>query len=348
MAPGGAFTVPSLAAWVTVLSTPAPSLPRPSSIGAHSWCGPAKGSSISDSTAAARATRHADAGPSERRTHDAHNVVPAAPHRRTDRRTRRGRRSNRRRAATADAKVPQNAPAELRGASPMCRWMASLASRCLAPTITQREDLADSGQSLFRDGTAGQILLTASSRHCETSAVPRREHGDLCHPTCHLLSEARCVQHDSVRTRSLVSRASWGPPTSVRNRLRPLKVATRVRIPLGGASHASPRHGRRRAGSGRPRARRISADVPRPCQNEPMVAWARPPDGRGPAGGLLPTSRDYDGPVDHDDRSRSAASFFAETDAAIPSPARGGRARRSAPPAPSSAPCGSASEVGDD
>jgi hypothetical protein len=114
----------------------------------------------------------------------------------------------------------------------MCRWMASLASRWVARTITQRQDVADSGQSAM--ATTGQILLTAHSRHSfETSAVPRREHGGLCHPTCHLLSETRCVQHDSVRTRSLVSRASWGPPASVRTRLRPLKVATRVRIPLG-------------------------------------------------------------------------------------------------------------------
>ena len=54
-------------------------------------------------------------------------------------------------------------------ASPKCRCMASLASRCLARTITQRHDVADSGQSAM--ATTGQILLTAHSRH--SSRPPR-------------------------------------------------------------------------------------------------------------------------------------------------------------------------------
>jgi hypothetical protein len=50
-----------------------------------------------------------------------------------------------------------------------CWWMASLASRYFARTITQREDVADSGQSAM--ATTGQILLTAQSRN--SSRPPR-------------------------------------------------------------------------------------------------------------------------------------------------------------------------------
>ncbi len=50
--------------------------------------------------------------------------------------------------------------------------MASLASRCFARTITQREDVADSGQTAM--ATTGQILLVAHSPH---SSRPRRRRG---------------------------------------------------------------------------------------------------------------------------------------------------------------------------
>ena len=48
--------------------------------------------------------------------------------------------------------------------------MASLASRCFAGTIRQRQDVADSGQSAM--ATTGQILLTAPGRH---SVLYRRQ-----------------------------------------------------------------------------------------------------------------------------------------------------------------------------
>ena len=46
--------------------------------------------------------------------------------------------------------------------SPKCRWMASLASRCFARTITQREDVTVSGQSAM--AATGQILLSAHTQ----------------------------------------------------------------------------------------------------------------------------------------------------------------------------------------
>jgi hypothetical protein len=150
------------------------------------------------------------------------------------------------RVALADGPMSQTTRPRTCGHSPQAsgrsaggwrRWRA-----VASPGRLRSEGVADSGQSAMATTSAFSAFL-------ETSAVPRREHGGLCHPTCHLLSETRCVQHDSVRTRSLVSRASWGPPASVRNRLRPLKVATRVRIPLGVPAEVPRERPRMRSGA---------------------------------------------------------------------------------------------------
>jgi hypothetical protein len=68
---------------------------------------------------------------------------------------------------------------------------------------------------------------------CHNDPDIARTIGSACHLTCHLLGETRWVQRDWVRTRKLVTRASWRPRPAMRTCLRSLKVATRVRIPLG-------------------------------------------------------------------------------------------------------------------
>jgi hypothetical protein len=58
---------------------------------------------------------------------------------------------------------------------PKCRWMASLASRCFAGTITQREDVTVSGQSAR--AATGQILLSPTLRPTRQRKQPGRAAG---------------------------------------------------------------------------------------------------------------------------------------------------------------------------
>ena len=74
--------------------------------------------------------------------------------------------------------VPERTPAGTVRASPMCRWMASLASRCFARTITQREDVFDSGPSAM--ATTTPVLLTAHSRHSSRPPLCRGATTGVC------------------------------------------------------------------------------------------------------------------------------------------------------------------------
>jgi hypothetical protein len=73
--------------------------------------------------------------------------------------------------------------------------MASLASRCFAGTIMQREDAADSGQSAM--ATTGEILLTAPV------GIPRDLRGAEARTRRFVPSDVPPTQRSSVRSARL-------------------------------------------------------------------------------------------------------------------------------------------------